>query len=51
MGFKACTHEECLYYKYDENDNLTLIVRQVDDFMVCNKSKEECDQIGKLIQD
>jgi hypothetical protein len=51
LGFKATVHEPCLYYKRDESDNLTLILRQVDDFLVANKDLAECDRIGKQIQD
>jgi hypothetical protein len=40
-----------LYCKCDKNDNLTLILRQVDDFHVANiKDSKECDQIGVMIQ-
>ena len=51
LGFKSTVHEPCLYYKRDSNDNVTLILRQVDDFLVANKSSKECDEIGKRIQD
>ena len=37
LGFKATIHEPCLYYKYDDNGGITLILRQVDDFLVANK--------------
>ena len=50
LGFTATVHEPCLYYKRDEDDNLTLILRQVDDFLVANKDSTECDRIGKQIQ-
>ena len=50
MGFKNCIHEPCLYYKFDDNDDVTLILRQVDDFLVANKDAEECDKLGDLIQ-
>ena len=50
MGFESCTHEPCLYFKFDDNDNLTLILRQVDDFLVANKDPKECDRIGDIIQ-
>jgi hypothetical protein len=46
LGFTATVHEPCLYYKRDENNNLTLILRQVDDFLVANKDSTECDRIG-----
>ena len=51
LGFKATVHEPYLYYKQDANNNITLILRQVDDFLVSNKSSIECDRIGQLIQD
>jgi len=52
MKFKACnTHEPCLYYRFDDNDDITVILRQVDDFLVCNKDATQCDAIGKAIQD
>ena len=51
LGFTATAHEPCLYYKRDEDDNLTLILRQVDDFLVANKDSTECDRIGKQRQD
>jgi hypothetical protein len=35
LGFSACTHEHCLYYKRDTNGkNLILVLRQVDDFII-----------------
>ena len=49
LGFTATVHEPCLYYKWDTNANITLILRQVDNFLVGNKSSAECDQIGKQI--
>ena len=51
LGFKATVHEPCLYYKRDEDNNITLILRQVDNFLVTNKSSDECNKIGKQIQD
>ena len=51
LGFKATVHEPCLYYKRDADDNITLILRQVDDFLVSNKDSKECDRIGAMIQE
>jgi hypothetical protein len=35
LGFSACTHEHCLYYKRDKDSkNLILVLRQVDDFII-----------------
>ena len=35
LGFSACTHEHCLYYKRDKDgNNLILVLRQVDDFII-----------------
>ena len=51
LGFIATVHEPCLYYKRDANNNITLILRQVDDFLVANESNIECDWIGQMIQD
>jgi hypothetical protein len=40
LDFKACTHEHCLYYKRDEATNeLILVLRQVDDFIISAKLK------------
>jgi hypothetical protein len=50
LVFQSTVHEPCLYYKRDKDDNLTLILRQVDDFQVANKDSKECDRIGELIQ-
>jgi hypothetical protein len=50
LGFQSTLHEPCLYCKRDKDDNLTLILRQVDDFLVANKDSKECDRIGELIQ-
>ena len=50
MGFQNCTHEPCLYYKINQHENITLILRQVDNFLVAHKDEPECDQIGELIQ-
>ena len=51
LGFKATIHEPCLYNKYDENGGITLILCQVDDFLVANKDSKECDRIGAMIQE
>lgn len=53
MVFQNCVHEPCLYYKFSSDDDdadITLILRQVDDFLVAHKDAAECDQIGDLIQ-
>jgi hypothetical protein len=50
LEFQLAVHEPCLYYKRDKDDNLTLILRQVDDFLVANKDSKESDRIGELIQ-
>ena len=40
LDFKACTHEHCLYYKRDKVTNeLILVLRQVDDFIISAKLK------------
>ena len=49
--FKACIHESCLYYKMDEENNLTLIVQVVDDLIISHKDPDECDQLANQIQD
>ena len=49
MGFKATTHEPCLYYKHDDN-GLTLILRQVDDFHVSAKTVAMCNKVGDEIR-
>jgi len=49
MGFTPTTHEPCLYFKYD-NTGLTLILRQVDDFLIANDTEEACDEIRDQIQ-
>ena len=51
LSFKLTVYKLYLYYKQDANDNITLILRQVDNFLVSNKSSEECDCIGAMIQD
>ena len=51
LGFKATIHEPCLYYKYDDNGGITLILRQVDDFLVANKDSKECNRIDAMIQE
>ena len=50
FDFQTCTHEPCLYYKTDKANNLMLIVRQVDDILVCSKSAEECDKMASALQ-
>ena len=45
MGFKATTHEPCLYYKHDGVDGLVLICRQVDDFAVAGKDPLVIDKV------
>ena len=51
LGFKATVHKPCLYYKRDDNDETTLILRKVDDFLVSNENSKECDWIGAMIQE
>ena len=51
LGFKATVHKPCLYYKRNDNDEITLILRQVDDFLVSNKDSKECNRIGAKIQE
>ena len=51
FGFKTCTHEPCLYYKTDKDNNLMLIVKQVDDLLCCHKNPDECDKMAKKIQE
>ena len=50
MGFKATTHEPCLYYKHDAVDGLVLICRQVDDFAVAGKDPMVIDKVREAIQ-
>ena len=50
FDFQTCIHEPCLYYKTDEDNNLMLIVRQVDDILLCHKSTEECDKMANKLQ-
>ena len=45
MGFKATTHELCLYYKHYDN-GLTLILRQVDDLLCSAKDAVVCKDVG-----
>ena len=45
MGFKATTHEPCLYYKHDAVDGLLLICRPVDDFCVVGKDSLVIDKV------
>ena len=51
LGFKATIHEPCLYYKRNDDGDTTLILRQVDDFLVAIKDSKECDRIGAMIQE
>jgi hypothetical protein len=51
LGFTSAVHDPCLCYKQDDDDNLTLIHQQVDDFLVANKDSKECNRIGALIQE
>jgi len=50
FDFETCTHESCLYYKRDEDNNLILITRQVDDLKVSAKDSKTCDKIAEAIQ-
>ena len=50
FGFKTCTHEPCLYYKTDKDNNLMLIVQQVYDLLCCHQNPDECDKMAKKIQ-
>ena len=49
--FKTCNHEPCLYYKTDKDNNLMLIVRQVDDVLICSKNADECDKMASALQE
>ena len=50
LGFKSTVHETLLHSKWDKDDNLTLVLRQMNDFLVANKDSKKCDRIGELIQ-
>lgn len=50
FGFKTYMHENCMYYKTDQDNNLTLIARQVDNLKVPNKEPAECNQLAETIQ-
>ena len=49
--FKACIHQSCLYYKMDDDNNLSLIVQVVDDLVICNKDIKVCDQWANKLQE
>ena len=49
MGFKATTHEPCLYFKYG-NEGIGLILRQVDDFKISAKNVDMCNKIKDMLQ-
>ena len=48
--FQTWTHESCLYYKRDDNNNIILITRQVDDLKVSAKDSKTCDKLAEAIQ-
>ena len=55
LKFKATTHEKCLYSRRDPvTSRLQLLLRQVDDFSVSAKEREECQEIiaaiGKFLK-
>jgi hypothetical protein len=51
LGFKACTHEHCLYYKRDETSNeLILVLRQVDDSIISAKHHKAALDIKAQLQ-
>ena len=49
MGFKATTHEPCLYFKHGD-DSIKLILRQVDDFKISAKNVNICNKIKDMLQ-
>jgi hypothetical protein len=49
LGWEHTTHEITLYYKRDAN-GLSLILRQVDDFILASATKDHCDEIKRSIQ-
>ena len=51
LGFTATIHEPSLYYKQNNDGDITLILQKVDNFLVANKSSNECDRIGAMIQE
>jgi hypothetical protein len=50
MGFKATTHETCIYQKRVDGD-LILILRQVDDFSIASTNPQHCKNTIKDIED
>eukprot|EP00934_Nitzschia_sp_Nitz4_P003732 Nitzschia sp. Nitz4//scaffold38_size140716//78423//80572//NITZ4_003148-RA/size140716-snap-gene-0.165-mRNA-1//-1//CDS//3329550081//3722//frame0 len=50
LRFKATTHEPCLYYKYNDERRLILVLRQVDDFLIGAPTRTEALTIKAAIQ-
>ena len=52
LGFSTTTHDRCIYTKR-ESSKITLILRQVDDFLIrCNNSNSAealTKEIGRLV--
>jgi len=49
LGFKATTHETCLYHKQIDGD-LVLVLRQVDDFSIASTNPEHCKKTIQEIE-
>eukprot|EP00980_Cylindrotheca_fusiformis_P020335 scaffold7349_cov135-Cylindrotheca_fusiformis.AAC.1 len=50
LGFKATTHEPCLYFKLNAEGKPILLLRQVDDFLIAGPTEAECQAIRQQIQ-
>ena len=49
MGFKSCTHEPNLYYRW-RHDKVQLLLRQVDDFIIATADMDAAYQIREELQ-
>ena len=50
LHFTPTTHEPCLYYRLNKHNQLQLLLRQVDDFLISTPTREEAHAIRDEIQ-
>ena len=50
LEFRHTTHEPCLYFKYNDSNQLILILQQVDDFIIAAPTMQQCQTIRESIQ-
>ena len=50
LDFTTTTHEPCLYFKRDQDNNLIILLPQVDDFIIATKDVKTCTDFHNQLQ-